>query len=154
MGESIRERIDAALKQAVKAREKRSTATLRLINAAIQDRDIAARSDGSREGVPDKDVLGVLAKMVKQREESGRIYEQAGRLELAADEREEIEIIRQFLPRQMSDEETRAVCEEIVRELDAKGLKDMGRTMAALKERYAGEIDFAKASATIKELLA
>jgi len=153
MSESIRSSIDAALKQAIKAQDKRSMATLRLITAAIQDRDIAARSDGNREGVSDSDVLGILAKMIKQREESSRTYEDAGRLELAAQEREEIDVILRFLPKQLDDDAIAEACRRIVEELDARGLKDMGPTMAALKERYAGQMDFGKASAVVKKLL-
>lgn len=153
MSESIRERINAQLKQAVKSQDKRRISTLRLINAAIKDRDIAARSEGKREGVAEQEVLSILAKMIKQRVESKKTYEEAGRLELAGQEQEEMDIIEEFLPRQLDEAETQRACEQVIEELGAEGLKDMGRTMAALKERYAGQMDFAKASAIVKERL-
>jgi len=154
MGESIRERINDALKGAVKAQDKVRMSTLRLINAAIKDRDIACRTDGPNKGVDDAQVLGILAKMIKQREESAKTYESAGRLELAQEERDEIEVIREFMPKQMGEDEIRKACESMVAEINADGLKDMGRTMGALKERYAGQMDFGKASKVVKELLA
>jgi hypothetical protein len=153
MPESIRDRINNALKEAIKAQQKLRMSTLRLINAAIKDRDIASRTDGRNQGVADAEVLAILAKMIKQREESADTYEQAGRLELADQERQEIVIIRDFLPRQMSEEEVRAACQAVVAELGAEGLKDMGRTMAALKERYPGQMDFGRASKLVKEYL-
>ncbi len=148
----MREEIHATLKQAMKSQEKRRVTTLRLINAAIKDRDIAARGQG-KDAVSDDEILQILSKMVKQREESAHIYEEAGRLELAEEEREEIGIISEFLPKQLSEDEIRSACAGIVAELDAHGLRDMGRTMAALKERYAGQMDFGKASGMVKELL-
>ncbi len=126
--------------------------TLRLVNAAIKDRDIAARSNG-QEGVSDREVLDILAKMIKQRRESIKMYEEAGRLELAQGEREEIDIITPFLPKQLSEEEVSKACKDVVDEIGAEGLKDMGRVMGTLKERYAGQMDFAKAGAIVKELL-
>ena len=153
MTEPIRERINTQLRQAMKAQEKRRVSTLRLINAAIKDRDIAARSEGNHDGVSDQDVLAIFAKMIKQRDESVKVYEEAGRLELAEQEKAEKAIIAEFLPKQLTPEEVRVVSEQAVKDLDAAGLKDMGRTMAALKERYAGQMDFAKASAVVKELL-
>lgn len=148
----MREKINAALKQAIKAQEKRRMSTLRLMNAAIEDRVIAARSSG-QEGLSEAEILEILAKMVKQRRESIETYEQAGRMELAQQEQEEIDVIQSFMPKQMSEEETRAACKEVVGELGCESLKDMGRTMGALKERYAGQMDFAKASQIVKELL-
>ena len=148
----MREEIHAALKEAMKSQQKRRVATLRLINAAIKDRDIASRGQG-KDAVSDDEILQILAKMVKQREESARIYEEAGRLELAEEEREEIEIVSEFLPKQLGEDEMKSVCADIVAELDARGLRDMGRTMAALKERYAGQMDFGKASGIVKGLL-
>ncbi|MBB4301107.1 hypothetical protein GGD81_000122 [Rhodobium orientis] len=148
----MREAIQAALKDAMKSQQKRRVATLRLISAAIKDRDIAARSQG-KDAVGDDEILQILAKMVKQREESARIYEEAGRLELSEEEREEIEIISEFLPRQLSEEETRAVCAGVIAEIGASGLRDMGKTMSALKERYPGQMDFSKASGIVKEQL-
>lgn len=153
MPESIRDSINDALKEAIKAQQKLRMSTLRLINAAIKDRDIASRTDGRNQGVADAEVLAILAKMIKQREESADTYEQAGRLELADQERQEIGIIRDFMPRQMSEEEVRGACQAVVAELGAEGLKDMGRTMAALKERYPGRMDFGRASKLVKEYL-
>ena len=149
----MREELGEALKTALKAQDKRRLSTLRLILAAIKDRDIAARSEDRNEGVSDDEILAILQKMVKQRKESSTTYEEAGRLELAEAEREEIAIIEEYLPQQMSDEEVRAATVELVKSIEAAGLKDMGRTMAALKERYAGVMDFKVASATVKELL-
>jgi len=148
----LREEINTGLKDALKAQQKRRVSTLRLINAAIKDRDIEARGAG-RDALSDDELLGLLQKMIKQRQESLVIYEQAGRSDLAEQEREEIAIISGYLPKQMSDEDVRAAIADLVAEIDAKGLKDMGRTMAALKERYAGKMDFAKASGLVKEML-
>ncbi len=153
MAESIRERINSSLKDAIKAQEKTRMSTLRLITAAIKDRDIAGRTAGRDAGVPDTEVLAILAKMIKQREESAVTYEEAGRLELAEQERSEILVIRDFLPTQLDDDEINSACEAVVQELGADGLKDMGRTMGALKERYAGQMDFGRASKIVKELL-
>lgn len=149
----LRDRINDALKTAVKEQNKRRVATLRLVNAAIKDRDIASRTAGRGDGVDDDTMLEILAKMIKQRNESVTVYEEAGRPELAAQEAEEIEIIREFMPKQLSEEDILAAVESVVVELDAKSLKDMGRTMGALKERYAGQMDFAKAGAMVKARL-
>jgi hypothetical protein len=149
----LRDDIDDALKAAIKSQSKRRIATLRLVNAAIKDRDIAARTAGPGEGVGDEQVLEILAKMVKQRHESVRVYEEGGRPELAAQEAEEIEIIEEFMPRQLSEDEMRAAVDGVVVELDARSLKDMGRTMGALKARYAGQMDFGKAGAMVKARL-
>ena len=150
---SLPDEISTALSQAIRAQEKRRMATLRLISAAIKDREIALRSSGETGPVGDDQVLEILSKMVRQREESAKIYEEAGRLELATQEEDEIAIVREFMPQQMDDEQARAACQAVVKELDAKGMKDMGRCMAALKQRYAGQMDFSKASAIIRELL-
>jgi uncharacterized protein YqeY len=147
----LRDDINSALKEAMKAGDKRRVSTLRLINNAIKNADIEARGQGKE--LADEDLLGVLQKMVKQRQESLDIYEKAGRADLAAQEREEIEIINGYLPKQMSDLEAGSAIAAIVREINAEGLKDMGRTMAALKQRFAGKMDFAKASAKVRELL-
>lgn len=152
-GKKMRNQINERLKEALKSQDKRRVSTLRLINAAIKDRDISARSNGNEDGVSDDDILEILAKMIKQRRESIRTYEEAGRVELAEQEQEEIDIISDFLPKQLDDGEIRAECENVVSELGCEGLKDMGRTMGALKERYAGQMDFSKASAIVKELL-
>lgn len=127
--------------------------TLRLISAAIKDRDIQNRTAGRGEGVSDEEVLDILAKMVKQRRESVQIYEEAGRIELAEREQREIVVIQEFLPRQLSDDEARMAVRAVIDELGAVGLKDMGRVMGVLKERHAGQMDFARASAIAKELL-
>lgn len=149
----MRDEIDTALKQALKAQDKRRVATLRLISAAIKDRDIAGRGSG-KERISDDEILQLLAKMVKQRDESARLYAEGGREDLAEQEREEVEIIREFLPRQFSDEEVQTIAEGVVAEIDAHGLRDVGRVMAVLKERYPGQMDFARASGTVKGLLA
>lgn len=149
----IREQINQDLNKAVKAQNKRCISTLRLIKAALKDRDIAARTKGKDNGVEGADVLEILAKMVKQRRESIKIYEEAGRIELATQEQEEIDVISDYLPKQIGEDEMKTACETIVAELDASGLKDMGRTMGVLKERYAGQMDFGKASAVVKTLL-
>lgn len=149
----MRDQLAAALKDALKAKDKRRLGTIRLMQAAIKDRDIAARGEGGDTGVTDDDILGILAKMIKQREESAVTYEGAGRVELATQEREEIEVIRSFMPQQLSQEEVEAACGEVVTELGAESLKDMGRVMAELKKRYAGQMDFGKAGAVIKAKL-
>lgn len=148
----MRAKIADALKQALKSHDKRRVSTLRLIQAAITDRDIANRGVG-KEPVGDEEILQILSKMVKQREESAKAFEEGARLELAAQEREEIEIVREFLPVQMGEDETRKACGEAISEVGAEGLRDMGKVMAVLKERYPGRMDFAKASAAIKALL-
>lgn len=150
----LRERFNEALKEAMKAREQRRVSTLRLVLAALKDRDIAGRTEESRAGISDEEILFLLAKMIRQREESADTYEKGGRPELAAAEREEIEIIREFMPRQMSEDETRAAAKAVIAETGAASMKDMGRVMAALKERYAGQMDFAKAGGVVKALLA
>jgi uncharacterized protein YqeY len=149
----LREQFNDALKTAMKAREPRRVSTLRLVLAAIKDRDIAGRTAESRDGVSDDEILSLLAKMIKQREESAAIYEQGGRPELAAAEREEIAIIREFMPQQMSADHAKQAMQAVIAELGAASMKDMGKVMAALKERYAGQMDFAQASGAVKELL-
>lgn len=148
----MRDNLNESLKQAIKAQDKRRVGTLRLIMAAIKDRDIAARSSG-RDAVSDADILEILAKMVKQRQESATTYEEAGRPELATQEREEIAIIQDFLPKQMDDDEVASAVKDVVEEINAESLKDMGRTMGVLKERYPGKMDFRKANQIVKEML-
>jgi uncharacterized protein len=148
----LRDSINDALKDAMKSQDKRRVSTLRLVNAAIKNAEIEARGAG-KEALGDDAILGVLQKMIKQRQESAELYDKGGRPELAAQEREEMEIISAYLPQQMSDLEAGSVIQQIVHEINAQGLKDMGRTMTALKERFAGKMDFAKASAKVKELL-
>ncbi len=148
------EQIHEALKASMKAREtKTKIGTLRLMSAAIKDRDIAARSADRCSGLTDDEVLAVLTKMVKQREESAKTYEDAGRVDLSEQERSEIEVIREFMPRQMDEDEVEAAVAEVIAELESTGLKDMGRSMAALKEKYAGAMDFGIAGAKMKEAL-
>ena len=149
----LREQFTAALKEAMKVSDRKRTGTLRLVLAALKDRDIANRSEESREGISDDEILSLLAKLVKQREDSIALYEQGGRPELAAAEREEIAIIREYLPKQMDEAEAKAAIAAVIAELGAVSMKDMGKVMAALKERFAGKMDFAKASAAVKELL-
>lgn len=154
----MRERIQQAMKDAMKSGEKRRLSTLRLVTAAIKDRDIAARVDDKghstgRDRVDDAEILALLQKMIKQRRESAGIYRQGGREELAEQENQEIAIIEEFLPKQMSEDEIRAACKTAVSTLGASGLKDMGRVMASLKEQFTGSMDFGKASAMIKDLL-
>ena len=146
----MREEIKAALKEALKAQDKRRMGTIRLMQAAIKDRDIAARTDGADTLVSDEDILAILAKMIKQREESAVTYKNAGRAELATQEREEIEVIKGFMPTQLTPEEVEAAAAEVVAELGAESLKDMGRCMGELKKRYAGRMDFGKAGAVVK----
>lgn len=148
----MRERLAQALKDAQKAQDKRRTSTLRLINAAIQDRDIANRG-ASKDPVSDEEILQILTKMVKQREESAKAFEEGSRLELAAQEREEIAIIRQFLPQQLGEDDIRKLVAQTIGEVGAESLRDMGRCMAVLKEKYPGRMDFSKASGIVKELL-
>lgn len=150
----LREKIDTALKAAMKAGDaKLRVSTLRLVNAAIKDRDIAARSEDRSEGVSDEEILAILTKMVKQREESAETYEKAGRADLAEQERGEIVVIRDFLPRQLSEAEVEKAVEAAIAECDAASLKDMGKCMGLLKERYAGAMDFGRAGALMKKAL-
>lgn len=149
----MRERIGAAFKEAMKAQEKRRVATLRLVQAAIKDRDIAARTAGKQDGVSDDEILDILSKMIKQRNDSIAAYEQGGRLELAEQEREEIAIIQEFLPKQLSEAEMQDAIKGVISDLGAESLKDMGKVMGELKKRYAGQMDFAKAGAAVKAQL-
>ena len=154
----MHEELSKALKDAMKAQDKQRLPTLRLIVAAIRDRDLGMPT-GADATAPDchriseTEISQILSKMVRQRRESIKMYEEAGRLELAEKERGEIEIIEEFLPRQLGDAEMRAAIKETLTEIGATGIKDMGRTMAALKARYQGQMDFGKASALVKELL-
>jgi uncharacterized protein YqeY len=150
----VREQLAQALKTALKAKDQRTLSTVRLILAALKDRDIAARTRGTGEGITDDEILALLQSMIKQRHESIALYEQGGRLELAQQEAEEIEVIKRFLPVQMEEAEQVNAVDDTIAELKAESLKDMGRVMAALKERYAGRMDFAKASALVKGRLA
>lgn len=149
----LRDDLSQSMKDAMRAKDKRKLSTVRLILAAIKEKDIAARGEDASDRDDDALVIDILSKMVKQRNDSIKAYEEAGRCELAEQERSEISIIQEFLPKQMTDAEIKAACEAVVAELGAEGLKDIGRCMAAMKEKYAGQMDFAKASVTIKGLL-
>jgi len=149
----LRERLSDALKVAMKSKDRRATSILRLILAAVKDRDIAARGKGNVGGITDDEVLGVLQTMVRQCEESIVLYNKGERPELAEKEAGEIDVIRRFLPEQLDEEQVAQAVAEAVDELGAANLKDMGRTMALLRENYAGRMDFAAASALVKERL-
>ena len=149
----LRDDINSALRDAMKSADKRRVSTLRLINAAIKDRDIEARGQG-KPALSDDDVLALMQKMIKQRQESLDIYEKAGRTDLVTQEREEIEIIAAYLPRQMSDDEARAAIAAAISETGAAGMKDMGKVMGLLRQRHAGKLDIAKASPIVKAMLA
>ncbi len=149
----LRTRLNDALKSAMKAKDELAVSTLRLILAALKDRDIAARTKGETNGIGEDEILGLFGTMIKQRREAIAHYEQGGRPELAKREAEEIDVIESFLPKQLSDEEIQSVVQEMIAELGAGGLKEMGRVMAALRERYSGRMDFAKASAIVKRQL-
>jgi uncharacterized protein YqeY len=149
----LREDINTALKDAMKGGDKRRVSTLRLVNSALKNADIEARGLG-KEPLSDDDLLGLMQKMIKQRHESIELYEKGNRADLAAQEREEIAIIAAYLPKQMSDAEAKAAIAGVVAEIGAQGMKDMGKVMAALKQRYAGKMDFGKASPIVKGLLA
>lgn len=148
----IRDTLANALKESLKAKDTRRTSTVRLIQTAIKDRDIANRGLG-KDPLSDDDIMQVLMKMIKQRDESAKIYADNARPELAAGELEEIEIIKSFMPEQLPEEKVRELCASVITETGAQGLRDMGRCMNALKERYPGQMDFAKASGVVKDLL-
>lgn len=147
----MRERLTTMMKEAMKAGDKRRLATVRMVQAAIKDKDIEARGAGKT--VSDDDILALMQKMVKSRQESADIYAKAGRPELELQEREEIAIITEFLPTQMSDDEAKAAIEAAISETGAASMKDMGKVVAALKAKYTGQMDFAKASAQVKAAL-
>ena len=149
----MRSELDANLKEAIKSQEKQRVATLRLINAAIKDRDIAVRSEENTEGVSDAEIILILSNMVKQRKQSIIQYEEGGRVELAEREREEIKIIQEFLPNQLTDEEIHTEVSKIINAHDQLTIKDMGKIMGQLKEKFSGRMDFGKASAIVKALL-
>ena len=149
----MRDILDKSLKDAMRARNAQKISTIRLINAAIKDRDIAVRSEDNLEGVSDEEILSILSKMIKQRKESAKQYEEGGRLELAQQEFEEIKIIETFLPRQLDSNETEQIVKKIILEINATSLRDMGKVMNFLKENYSGKMDFGKAGAVAKELL-
>ncbi|PLP58102.1 glutamyl-tRNA amidotransferase [Mesorhizobium loti] len=148
----MREKVTEEVKAAMKAGDKPRLTTLRLIQSAIKDRDIANRGN-AKEAASDDEILQILAKMVKQREESAKAFEDGGRPELAANERAEIAIVRDFMPKQMDVAETEAAIRDVIAETGAAGVKDMGKVMAALREKFAGQMDFGKASGLVKGLL-
>ncbi len=150
----MRERLDEALKTALLAKDARAVSTLRLILAALKDRDIAERGKDNHRGLTDDEIVDLLQAMIKQRRESIQLYERGGRPELAAQEAEEIAVIERFLPPQMDDTEIESAVGAIIDEIGASSLKDMGRAMALVRERYAGRMDFAKAGAAAKARLA
>lgn len=150
----LRERILADIKDAMKARETARLSTLRLISAAIKDREIAARTEsGDENGLSEADLTALLSKMVKQRQESARAYEEGGRLELAEREQDEIAIIQTYLPRQLDAAEIRAAIDKAIADLGAESIRDMGRVMAELRARHAGQMDFGAVGPVIKDLL-
>lgn len=149
----LRNAIPEALRTALKDQDKRATSTVRLIMAALKDRDIAARGKGNTDGIDDDEILQMLQTMVKQRHDSIEMYEKGGRLELAEQEAEEITIIERFLPQQLDDDQIGAAVDQVIADVEAGGLKDLGNVMGALRERYAGQMDFGKASALVKEKL-
>lgn len=150
---SLRERINAAVKEAMKGREAARLATLRLINAAIKDRDIAARGEGSDEPVDDAAIVDILGRMVRQRQESARMYLEGSRAELAEKEQEEIHVIEEFLPRQLSPAEVDRAIADAISETDASSLRDIGKVMAVLKARHAGQMDFGAAGGLLRTRL-
>lgn len=153
MSEPLRDQISAATKDAMRSKDKVSLSTLRLMSAAIKDRDIAARAADRCEGIDDAEILGMLTKMVKQREESAKTYDDNGRPELAEREREEITVVRSFMPKPMSDVEIEAAVAKIVESTGATCLKDMGKVMGQLKNNHAGSLDMGKAGAVVKRHL-
>ena len=153
MTEMLRARIGEALKTAMKGKNPVAVSTLRLILTAVKDRDIAARSKGNDDGISDADILQVLQTMIRQRHESIALYKQGGRQELADQEAKEIEVIESFLPRQLDEAEMAAAIAAAIEETGAGSIKDMGKAMGALRDRYAGQMDFGRASALLKAQL-
>ena len=149
----LRSRINTAMKQAMKDKSAERLSTIRLINAAIKDRDIAARTEGKENGVGDGEVLAILAKMTKQRQESAKTYEEAGRLDLSERELAEIKVIEEFLPRQLADDEIQIAVSEAINEVGASSIRDMGKVMGALKSKYSGQMDFGAVGALVKDNL-
>ena len=148
----LKKQIENKLNEALKAKDKNTYPTLRLIISAIKDAEIAARSKGQNE-IKDSDIISILKKMIKQRNESCEVYEKAGRKELLANETKEIEIISIFLPKQLNEDDTKNICEEVIKSVGATSMKDMGKIMGALKSKYADTLDFSKVNLIIKELL-
>ena len=149
---SLKTQIEEKLNQALKAKDKNTYPTLRLIVSAIKDAEIAGRSKGQKE-IKDSDIIGILKKMIKQRNESCAVYKKAGRTELLENETKEINVINTFLPKQLSEEETKKICEEVIKSVGASSMKDMGKVMGVLKSKHADTLDFSKVSGIIKGLL-
>ena len=149
---SLKKQIEDKLNVALKAKDKNTYPTLRLIVSAIKDAEIAGRSKGQKE-IKDADIIGILKKMIKQRNESCEVYKKAGRTELLESETKEINVINTFLPKQLSEEETKKICEEVIKSVGASSMKDMGKVMGALKSKHADTLDFSKVSGIIKGLL-
>jgi uncharacterized protein len=149
----LRARLNEALKEAMRAKDARAVSTIRLILAALKDRDIAARSRGVTDGVDDAELLSMLQTMIKQRRDAIVLYEQGGRLELAQQEQEEIVVIEGFMPRQMTEQDVREAIDGLMVELGVSGIKDMGRLMGEMRSRYAGQLDFGLASVLVREKL-
>lgn len=149
----LRQQLNDMLKDAMRAKEERKVSTIRLINAALKDRDIQARSKGNTDGISEDEILGMMQSMVKQRRDSIEAYTKGGRADLAQQEAEEIACIETFLPKQMSDDEIKTAIDAAVTKVGADGIKDMGKVMGYLKGEYAGRMDFSKASAAVKQRL-
>ena len=149
----LRARINANLKEAIKAKDSVRVSTLRLINAAIKDREIAARGGDEDPGVSDTDILTILGKMVKQRQESVRAYEEGGRLELAESEQAEIAVLEDFLPKQLDEDEVAAAIDNAIKATKAESIRDMGKVMGVLKEKFTGQIDFGRVGPLVKDRL-
>ena len=150
---SLRNEINSAMKEAMKEKAQLRLSTLRLINAAIKDRDIAARAEGVEEGVDDTEILAILGKMTRQRQESAKTYEEAGRLDLSERELSEIQVIEYFLPRQLNGDEIEIEVTKVIEEQGASSIRDMGRVMACLKERFTGQMDFGSVGPVVKKKL-
>jgi len=149
---SLRNKIEEKLNQALKAKDKNTYPTLRLVVSAIKDAEIAGRTKGQKE-ISDSDITTILKKMIKQRNESCEVYKKAGRNELLENETQEIEVINAFLPKQLSEEETKKICADVIKSVEASSMKDMGKVMGVLKSKYSDTLDFSKVSSIIKELL-
>ena len=149
---SLKKQIEDNLNEALKAKDKKTYPTLRLIVSAIKDAEIAGRSKGQKD-IKDSDIIALLKKMIKQRNESCEVYKKAGRTELLESENREIEVINKFLPNQLSEEETKKICEETIKSVNATSMKDMGKIMGVLKSKHADSLDFSKVSSILKRLL-
>ena len=150
---SLREKINKQFNTALKSQNKTLVSTLRLVLAAIQERDIANRTSGKKEEVKDQEIIKILQKMKKQRQDAAELYKKGGRPELLAAEEAEIKIVDTFLPKQLSEEETKKICKEIIVSTGASSIKDMGKIMGSLKQKYSDSIDFSKANIIVKGLL-